>query len=59
MSGLQSLIERYGGQLKELEARMADVNRKLEIVTETSRLLEEEGLSEANPPPIVDKKTFL
>jgi len=59
VSGLQLLIERYVAQLNELEARMADVNRKLEIITETSRLLEEEGLSEANPPPIVDKKTFL
>ena len=49
MSGLQLLIERYVAQLNELEARMADVNRKLEIITETSRLLEEEGLSEANP----------
>ena len=59
VSGLQLLIERYVVQLKELEARMADVNHKLEIMTETSRLLEDEGLSEANPPPLVDKKTFL
>ena len=59
MSGLQSLIERYAGQLKELEARLADVKHKLEIVTEASRLLGEEGLSEASPSAVVDEKTSL
>jgi hypothetical protein len=59
MSGPQLLVERYIGQLKELEARMADVKHKLEIVTEVSRLLEEEGLFEGNPSAVVDKKTSL
>ncbi len=59
MSGPQLLVERYTGQLKELEARMADVKHKLEIVTEVSRLLEEEGLFEGNPSAVVDKKTSL
>jgi hypothetical protein len=57
MSGLQLLIERYASQLKELETRMADVKHKLETVMEASRLLEEEGISEDNPPPLGDRKT--
>jgi len=48
MSGLQSLRERYVAQLKELEIRIAEIRHKLGIVTEASRLLEEEGLSNAN-----------
>ena len=50
MSGLQLLIERYVGQLKELETRRADTKCKVEIVTEASRLLAEEGLSDEYPP---------
>jgi len=49
-SGLKMLTEKYATQLKELETRMTEVKRKLEIVKEASRLLEEEGLSEDNPP---------
>ena len=59
MSGLQSLIERYVGQLKELEARMTDVKRKLEIITEASRLLEQDGLSEGNRSALVDTEISL
>ncbi len=59
MSGLQSLIERYVSQLKELETRMADIKHKLETVMEASRLLEEEGLSENSLPPFRDRKTSL
>ena len=57
MSGLQSLIERYVGQLKDLEARMADVKHKLEIATEASRLLGEDGVSEGGPSAVVEEKT--
>jgi len=59
MSGLQSLIERYVSQLKELETRMADIKHKLETVMEASRLLEEEGLSENSLPPFGDRKRSL
>jgi len=59
LSDLQWLIERYAGQLKELEARSADVRRKLEIAVEASRLLEEEELSEDCPSSLRGKKTFL
>ena len=50
MSGVQSVIERYVGKIKELETRMADAKHKLEIVMEASRLLAEEGLSDEYPP---------
>ncbi len=43
MSNLHALIERYVGQLKDLENRVAEVKRKLDVVTEAVRLLEEEG----------------
>ena len=46
MSGLQLLTEKYVTELKELETRMADIKRKLEVVMEASRLLTEEGLPE-------------
>ena len=46
MVSLQLLTEKYVNQLKELEASVAEVKRKLEVVMEASRLLEEEGLSE-------------
>ena len=59
MSGLNLLTEKYVTQLKELESRVAEVKRKLETLTEASRLLEEEGLSEDGPQPFSDKKTFL
>jgi hypothetical protein len=49
MSGLNMLIQRYTKQLEELETRMAEVKRKLEITMEASRLLQEEGLSEDGP----------
>jgi hypothetical protein len=51
MSSLQLLTEKYVNQLKELEASMAEVKRKLEIVMEASRLLTEEGLSEDSHSP--------
>ncbi len=50
MSSLHALIEKYVSQMKELETRMADTRRKLEIVMEASRLLVEEGLSDEYPP---------
>jgi hypothetical protein len=50
MSSLHALIEKYVAQMKELETRMADTRRKLEIVMEASRLLVEEGLSDEYPP---------
>ncbi len=49
MSNLHILMERYINQIKDLESRMADAKRKLEVVMETTRLLEEEGLSEESP----------
>jgi hypothetical protein len=58
MSSLQLLTEKYVNQLKELEASMAEVRRKLEIVMEASRLLEEEGFSE-DSPSFAEKKAFL
>jgi hypothetical protein len=51
MSGLNLLVEKYETRLKELEAQMAEVKRKLETVTEALRLLKEEGLSEDEPRP--------
>ncbi len=50
MANLHVLIEKYVGQIKELETRMADTKHKLEIVMEASRLLAEEGLSDEYPP---------
>jgi hypothetical protein len=55
MSSLLMLTERYTIQVKELETRMADVKRKLEIVMEASRLLEEEGLTDDSPQPFTEK----
>jgi hemerythrin-like domain-containing protein len=46
MSNLQTLIQRYETQLKELEIRTAEIKHKLEIVSEAAVLLEQEGLSE-------------
>ena len=57
MSGLQLLTEKYVARLKELEAQLADVKHKLEIVMEASRLLKEEGLSEDSRSPF-GEKTF-
>jgi len=59
LSDLQWLIERYEGQLKELEAHTADVRHKLEIAVEASRLLEEEEFSEDCPSSLRGKKVFL
>lgn len=50
MSSLNVLIEKYAAQIKELEARLAETGRKLEIVSEAFRLLVEEGLSDEFPP---------
>lgn len=55
MSSLQLLTEKYITQLKALETQMADVKHKLEIVTEASRFLEEEGLSEDGPSSFTEK----
>ncbi len=46
MTGLQLLVERYGTRLRELETRLTETKHRLEIVSEASRLLDEEGLSE-------------
>jgi len=43
---LRALAGKYGTRMKELEARMAETRHKLEILTEVSRLLAEEGLSD-------------
>jgi hypothetical protein len=51
MAGLGLLMEKYEAQLKELETQMAEVKRKLKIVTEASNLLREEGLSDDEPQP--------
>jgi hypothetical protein len=51
MTGLNLLIEKYETRLQDLEAQMTEVRRKLETVTETFRLLKEEGLSEDEPRP--------
>lgn len=51
MTGLNMLIEKYETRLNELEARMAEVKRKLETVTEALRLLKDEGLLEDEPKP--------
>ena len=59
MNGLQSLVEKYGTQLKELETRMAETKHKLEVAVKASRLLEEEGLSENKPPiPLPNNAPF-
>ncbi len=50
MSNLNMLIEKYAAQMKDLEMRMAEIKHKLEIVTEATRLLEEEQPSDENPP---------
>ncbi|HVN23170.1 MAG TPA: hypothetical protein VMT71_04325 [Syntrophorhabdales bacterium] len=44
MTDLHLLIERYKKNITQLEAQIADLRRKLDVVTEASRLLEEEGL---------------
>ena len=49
MAGLHALIEKYVAQIKELETRMADIRHKLEVFTEASRLLLEEGISDEEP----------
>jgi len=46
MAGVHALIEKYVAQIKELETRLAETKRRLEIVMEASRLLTEEGLSD-------------
>ena len=47
MTDLQMLIERYKKNVAQLEAQIVEIRRKMDIVTETSRLLEEEGLGVA------------
>jgi len=49
MVGLHLLIEKYIAELEELESSMAEVKRRLQVVTEAFRLLEEEELSEDCP----------
>lgn len=51
MTGLNLLIEKYETRLTELETQVAEIKRKLETVTEASRLLSEEGLSEDDSKP--------
>jgi hypothetical protein len=51
MTGLNLLIEKYETRISELETQMTEVKRKLETVTEASRLLQEEGLSEDETKP--------
>jgi hypothetical protein len=50
MSGLNLLVEKYVTQLKELENRIAETKRRLEVITEASHLLVEEGFSGNNAP---------
>lgn len=49
MSKLHVLTERYMAQMKELEARMAETQHKLEVVLEASQLIVEEGLADEHP----------
>ncbi len=49
MRDLQMLSERYSNQIKELEARMADVKHKFEVVMEATKLLQAEGFSDERP----------
>lgn len=49
MTSLNLLIEKYESRLNELENQVAEVKHKLETVTEATRLLKEEGLSEDEP----------
>ena len=46
MADLHALIEKYVAQIKELETRLAETKRRLEVVMEASRLLVEAGLSD-------------
>ncbi len=49
MADLHPLIEKYAAQIKDLETRMVETKRKLEVVTEASRLVAEEGLADEQP----------
>ena len=54
MNNLQFLIDKYTEKVAELETQILDIKRKLNIVTEASRLLEEEGLLEESPCVVRD-----
>jgi hypothetical protein len=49
MAGPQALIEKYAAQIRDLETRMAETKRRLEVIMEASRLLAEEGLADEQP----------
>jgi len=42
MNDLDRLIEKYGKEIAHLEAQHQELNRKLDVLVEASRLLEEE-----------------
>jgi hypothetical protein len=44
MTDLQILTEKYKKTVTQLEGQIAEIRRKMDIVAEASRLLEEEGL---------------
>jgi hypothetical protein len=46
MTDLHVLTEKYTKTITQLEAQIAEVRRKMDIVTEALLLLEEEGLAE-------------
>jgi hypothetical protein len=45
MTDLQVLMGKYETTIAQLEAQIVEVRRKMDIVTEASLLLEEEGLA--------------
>lgn len=45
MTDLQVLMGKYEKTITQLEAQIAEIRRKMDIVTEASLLLEEEGLA--------------
>jgi hypothetical protein len=45
MTDLQVLMGKYEKTITQLEAQIVEVRRKMDIVTEASLLLEEEGLA--------------
>jgi len=49
MAGPHALIEKYAAQIRDLETRMAETKRRLEVIMEASRLLAEEGLADEQP----------
>jgi hypothetical protein len=49
MAGPHALIEKYAAQIRDLETRVAETKRRLEVIMEASRLLAEEGLADEQP----------